>query len=348
MLRESKEVPGFFEIEGFSNYLISKKAEVYSRRKKRLMAVSRNHAGYAYVQLLDDDNYLHSMTRHRLMAKVFLPLKGNFSDFQVNHIDGVPGNDWIENLEWVTPQENRDHSVRMGISTGPKISVEVRDCITGEVKIYPSIKNCSENTGLSKDSIRTRLNHPNGEKQVWPELKQYRRPEERKWYIPRDYKLEASVCSSNLPVSVRNLITNEVEHFDSSKEAAHALGVKSSTISQWLDLDNQPVLPGCIQVKAKHDPAPWRHVEDPYLELDNKGLRRIVVVIYADTDIRKIYTSSKKCADDLEILENTLSYRLQNLSGRLFRKERYMLFYYKDYARSKYYIKEKMSNFEVI
>ena len=54
-------------------------------------------------------------TTHRLVAKAFLP---NFHNKpQINHIDGNPLNNNIENLEWVTNQENVIHAFENNLNS---------------------------------------------------------------------------------------------------------------------------------------------------------------------------------------------------------------------------------------
>lgn len=53
-------------------------------------------------------------TRHRLLASTFIPRPDNlkhisYRHLQINHIDSIPGNDLLCNLEWVTVRQNIRH-----------------------------------------------------------------------------------------------------------------------------------------------------------------------------------------------------------------------------------------------
>ena len=67
---------------------------------------------YRVVSLQQDGKQKHYYV-HRLVAEAFLPNPDNLP--QVNHIDGNPSNNHVENLEWVTAKENVRHAIDNGL-----------------------------------------------------------------------------------------------------------------------------------------------------------------------------------------------------------------------------------------
>ncbi len=63
--------------------------------------------GYYHITLRKN-NTSRIFKIHRLVLQTFFPIN-NFEKLQVNHKDGIKDNNNVENLEWVTHQENQLH-----------------------------------------------------------------------------------------------------------------------------------------------------------------------------------------------------------------------------------------------
>ena len=94
-----------------TNYSVSNEGEVKNDKTNRKMTLGF-HQGYRTVGLKVNGKN-KGLRVHRLVANVFIPNPEKKP--YVNHIDGNRGNNKLENLEWVTPSENTQHAVRIGL-----------------------------------------------------------------------------------------------------------------------------------------------------------------------------------------------------------------------------------------
>lgn len=96
--------------------LIVEDQTVYRIKGKLLYkcAVNGTSRGYRYDSVtFQEDGKQKQVTVHRLMSEAFIPNPENKP--QVNHIDGDTSNNELNNLEWVTAQENVQHAFDTGL-----------------------------------------------------------------------------------------------------------------------------------------------------------------------------------------------------------------------------------------
>jgi len=92
------------EIIGYPNYLIYPDGKVWSNNVKRYLKPKTDRDGYREVNLVNVDGI--SMKKvHRLVGQHYIPNPENKP--QIDHKNRTPSDNCVENLRWVTPEENQ-------------------------------------------------------------------------------------------------------------------------------------------------------------------------------------------------------------------------------------------------
>lgn len=90
------------------DYEITTDGQVINKKTGRVLKGQPNAKGYLRVSISKKLMFVH-----RLVAEKYIPNPDNLP--QVNHKDGNKLNNSVENLEWVSNQQNRNHAVETGL-----------------------------------------------------------------------------------------------------------------------------------------------------------------------------------------------------------------------------------------
>lgn len=109
-LRQSTD--GYVPIKGCEQYEINEGGDVYfkgdcsgkKRRKSQFVTKTLLKTGY-YKVAIDRKQFL----LHRLLAEAFIP--NPYNKPEIDHIDGNPQNNSLDNLRWVNHKENLNNPI---------------------------------------------------------------------------------------------------------------------------------------------------------------------------------------------------------------------------------------------
>ena len=142
----------FQEIPNYINYMISRNAEVYSKKLKRICCLTVLPNGYHKIKLKGDNGIYKDLYAHVLVAMTYLQYIPSTNKIVINHIDGIKGNNHVSNLEIITHKENMKHSVTMNHATIFRKAVYYIDDLGSKVE-FPSAKEASTITGIDNSTI---------------------------------------------------------------------------------------------------------------------------------------------------------------------------------------------------
>ena len=153
---ELKDIPGF---EGL--YAISRNGDVYSYKTKKFFNPSTTKDGYLKVALRSN-NKAYYYRVHKLVAMTYLDNPDNLSE--VNHKDFNRKNNCLDNLEWISHNDNMLHSKINNRFKGDKPfkkAYTFTNVFNGESFTIIGIKNVAKHFGFKTESITAIKKHVN-------------------------------------------------------------------------------------------------------------------------------------------------------------------------------------------
>ena len=327
--------PGFYYIPFFTNYIINKEGVVVSRITGKEMRFhvappAKNKkitAGYKYARLVCGRGDKMAAL-HRILCFAFKRYEANIGKMVVNHKDGDPTNNALDNLEIVTNAENNKHALENGLKAGRSIPFLVKNLITGEIKRYSRQQDYISEVGNVSDTfvsyrLRAVYRYKPADNLV------FKYDDGSEWPKFGEETTSTMRDVNSRTIAARNVFTGEVILFNGTLAGQDLLGVKAATIYAQIEyMRNYPVQGYNFRYIEDGTPPVWpEHSEwDLCLYKDNPIYPTDGVVVVDEATTAEIFfTSKKKAGEKFSVTEATILDYIQN-SKRLHNRYSFRLY----------------------
>lgn len=301
---ECREFPGFYHIPFFSDYAISRDGLVLSRISGNFIKGNvvtpteqfnkKNIKGGYFKYPLKTDVAQTTIGRHRLMMLAFTRFPNNVDRLDVNHKDGIPGNDWLDNLEWLTRSMNNIHAVQSGLRS-QNIHCFAKNVYTNEELAFASFAECAKLFKVETGIIAARAaSNQKLYKGGW-----MFKSDQTPWRVPKDPEKELREDSTPTEVKSLNIFTGEQRVHKSIMRCGKELNLKSDQGPKWQLLNgrNQPYY-GYL-FKYTTDNTPWPEFNSEQLEFyrENPTGRARAVIAFNEKGEEMKFANIKKASE---------------------------------------------------
>lgn len=301
------------KIDFLKDYLITKSGKLYSVKNKKYLKPIRRARGY-YAFIIYENGKRKQYFRHWLLCKVFKD-KPNSHLMTVDHINTIPGDDNLDNIEFVFHKTNVQRYWKKRIRK-EHANIIVRDLLKMEDTIYENKLQFAKIHNIDPDIVDQRLHSKFGK--VHTDYKQYKFLNDKREFPLIDNLDKARDAGSNKhKVLIKNLYTDKIMEFDRMKDASNYLGVKQSALTGIIKRND--VYPGGYQIKMYNEEnIEWLNLSKDEVDIAvTKYGRNKYVLIIDNKNQEYVFSEAKKAAEFLNLLPTTLNYRLKHKEGIL-------------------------------
>lgn len=228
---ETKQLKGFYHIPYLTRYAVNREGQIFDLLNLRLVAqqVARPQKedkknrtlGYNVCRIDSDLRGISGTSRHRVLGLTFLKYPSNPLKLVMNHLNGVPGDDRIENLEWTTRAANNQHAIDSGLTPNSVVNLDVKNVFTKEELSFMSVAAAARHLGLSEAIIRLRLGRQSGF--IYEDGWLFKRKNDE--WVKVDPRIKARNDAGSFHVLARDVFANTIYLFESIELASEGTGV---------------------------------------------------------------------------------------------------------------------------
>lgn len=299
---------GFSFIPMFSKYMVNRDGVVFDTRTMKIIGGHFNK-GYHSYSLLPDVGPRSSLKRHRAICLAFTNYPSNVDSMYVNHINGIPGDDRIENLEWVTSSENRIHAIENNLTLVNK-PVIVRNLLSGEEVEYFSLKTACAELKLDRKKVSANLGQLDGVHLTDEVILEYKNPDHA-------FIGNANKCA----ILVRDLKTGIITEYDSIVGCAKSIGKSVHAVASRIEAPTSNLYSDYLQIKRKSDKTQWYDPIDYEQELLETSWAKKILVRNLMTNKTTEFNTQREASKYLGVADSTIVKWLSYSNQPVFKNE---------------------------
>lgn len=314
------------QVPTFSRYTITEDGILHDSQRGVDMAwyitkpTKGSVGGYYMAKIMNDAGELKNIGRHRLLCLAYHGVPNDVDSLVINHKNGIPGDDRLDNIEWVTRGQNNQHAYDTGLKKDAK-PVFVRNMLSGETTRYPTVEACARALGYTSGTfIYWRLNRTSEIRRYSDEL-MFKYDDGSDWPTidwSNQVIYRSSVAQDYMAL---NVFTNEIHVFNGLTNGESLIGVDKGTIAAHVQHGRLLPINGYIVRYLTSDVA-WPKFNQRILEICRDfPMKQPCGVVALDTESGEetFYTSAKKAAEAYGIKVTTLRHLIT--TGKLWRKK---------------------------
>lgn len=232
--------PGFYYIPYYTELAINKKGELFHLEKRFFLPVylskppannpKNRKLGYASATYKNTNRETRTILRHRAVGFVFLRYESAPNVLVINHLNGVPGDDRPENLEWTTKAKNNQHAIDAGLVTTRLVPVDAKNAFTKEEKSFISFSSAGRDCGFSESLVKLRVEQQAGF--VYEDGWLFKKKSED--WVLKDPRIKARNDAGSFMVLVRDVYSETIFVFGSIQDASEYTGIVISSVKERL------------------------------------------------------------------------------------------------------------------
>lgn len=227
---EVPNIPGLYYIPYNTQYALDKEYNLYKLSSRngiyKMSWYQESNKYYRNRKVEDDFSKVSGMMRHRAIGLVFIDYPNNPLKLQINHMNGIKGDDREDNLEWVTHKENIIHAGNNGLLRHFTGAIDVKRIHDEEEYYYDSVRSASEKLRIHPDLINEQLGKKTLE--FIPTKGYLFKLAGDDWPIYNDAKKK---YKGKYAIIAKNVFTNEGLIFNGLKDASEKLNIPIGSIN---------------------------------------------------------------------------------------------------------------------